>query len=77
MQMTPEQLLEEYRDTVMELHLTRRQLNHALAETERLRAEVKQLNGEAAQPVHHHHHGDDGHDHGGHGHEHSAAPKAA
>ncbi|MEV5429121.1 hypothetical protein [Streptomyces sp. NPDC052701] len=40
MQMTPEQLLEEYRDTVLELHLTRRRLAALEAENASLRAQL-------------------------------------
>ncbi|MFJ6703473.1 MULTISPECIES: hypothetical protein [unclassified Streptomyces] len=40
MQMTPEQLVEEYRDTVLELHLTRRRMAVLEAENEALRAQL-------------------------------------
>ncbi|MEU7366633.1 hypothetical protein AB0B92_13720 [Streptomyces hygroscopicus] len=40
MQMTPEQLIEEYRDTVLELHLTRRHLAALEAENASLRAQL-------------------------------------
>ncbi|MGR6973204.1 hypothetical protein ACU639_27060 [Streptomyces cynarae] len=40
MQMTPEQLVEEYRDTVLELHLTRRRMAALEAENASLRAQL-------------------------------------
>lgn len=40
MQMTPDQLVEEYRDTVLELHLTRRRLAVVEAENEALKAKL-------------------------------------
>lgn len=70
MQMTPEQLLEEYRDTVMELHLTRRANSQLTHENEQLRAEIKKINGEDAQPAHVH--GPDGEHTHDHAHSHAA-----
>ncbi|CAM5330820.1 hypothetical protein [Streptomyces aurantiogriseus] len=40
MQMTPEQLVEEYRDTVLELHLIRRHVAALEAENAALRAQL-------------------------------------
>ncbi|MFJ9353770.1 hypothetical protein [Streptomyces mirabilis] len=40
MQMTPDQLVEEYRDTVLELHLTRRHVSALEAENASLRAQL-------------------------------------
>jgi hypothetical protein len=40
MQMTPDQLVEEYRDTVLELHLTRRHVAALEAENASLRAQL-------------------------------------
>jgi hypothetical protein len=54
MQLTPEQLLEEYRDTVLELHLTRRRLAVVEAENEALKAHL------APETGHTHSHGEDG-----------------
>lgn len=48
MQMTPDQLVEEYRDTVLELHLTRRHVTPLEAENASLRA---QLAPEATEPA--------------------------
>ncbi|WP_457492444.1 hypothetical protein [Streptomyces sp. P5_D11] len=48
MQMTPEQLVGEYRDTVLELHLTRRRVAALEAQNASLRA---QLAPEATEPA--------------------------
>ncbi|MFE0451589.1 hypothetical protein ACFW2D_09910 [Streptomyces sp. NPDC058914] len=48
MQMTSEQLVEEYRDTVLELHLTRRRMAVLEAENASLRA---QLAPESTEPA--------------------------
>lgn len=40
MQMTPEQLVDEYRDTVLELHLTRRRMAVLEGENASLRAQL-------------------------------------
>ncbi|MBL1104952.1 hypothetical protein JK361_10155 [Streptomyces sp. 5-8] len=61
MQMTPEQLVEEYRDTVLELHLTRRRLAALEAENASLRA---QLAPAEEQGHSHPHDAEDGHTHG-------------
>jgi hypothetical protein len=57
----PEQLVEEYRDTVLELHLTRRRMAVLEAENEALRA---QLAPEEEHGHSHSHDADGGHSHG-------------
>jgi hypothetical protein len=61
MQMTPEQLVEEYRDTVLELHLSRRHIAALEAENTSLRA---QLAPEEEHGHSHSHDEDGGHSHG-------------
>ncbi|GAA5704412.1 MULTISPECIES: hypothetical protein [Streptomyces] len=56
MQMTPEQLVEEYRDTVLELHLTRRHVSALETENASLRAQLAP----AEEQGHSHSHGEDG-----------------
>ncbi|MGW3305873.1 hypothetical protein ACWDG9_04710 [Streptomyces sp. NPDC001073] len=60
MQMTPDQLVEEYRDTVLELHLTRRHVTALEAENARLRAQLAPVEEHGHS---HPHEGDDGHSH--------------
>ncbi|MGW2932971.1 hypothetical protein ACWDA7_14135 [Streptomyces sp. NPDC001156] len=60
MQMTPEQLVEEYRDTVLELHLTRRRMAVLEAENASLRAQLAP----AEEHGHAHPHEDEAHPHG-------------
>ncbi|MFE7762928.1 hypothetical protein [Streptomyces sp. NPDC057438] len=60
MQMTPEQLVEEYRDTVLELHLTRRRLAVVEAENAALWAQL----GPEEERHSHPHDEDGGHRHG-------------
>ncbi|MES9519765.1 hypothetical protein [Streptomyces capoamus] len=59
MQMTPEQLVDEYRDTVLELHLIRRRLAALEAENASLRAQLAP----AEEHGHTHPHEDEGHAH--------------
>ena len=50
MQMTTEQLVEEYRDTVLELHLTRRRMAALEAENASMRAQLSSEPPEPASP---------------------------
>ncbi|MFE4991436.1 hypothetical protein ACFRH4_08800 [Streptomyces mirabilis] len=61
MQMTPDQLVQEYTDTVLELHLTRRHVSALEAENASLRAQLA--------PAEEHGHGHSHDEDGGHSHD--------